>query len=186
MSVDKNNARKPITHVFYGVTVPAYGSKLTLTNGVPGTGVEVGVLGGPISFNTTRGSVTLDSETNEAPLDYKAAAHSLVMSFMMKEMRSDLMQYITNGETLTAADGTKLTTVGTNTDLVENSWVAVWETCAGSGDYEYAMVYDGVVTDGGDISWEKANFNSIPIAITGRPVVTRPAKDQLGHMNTLV
>lgn len=186
MAVTVANVRKPITHVFYGVDIPAYGSKLVLSDGVPSSGTEVGVLGGPIEWNPGRGQEPLDSETNPAPLDYQAAEHSLEMKFKIKEFRADLMQKICNGEAFTAPDGTKIVTVGTNTDLPSSCWVAVWETKAGSGEYEYAIVYDGVVNDGGNISWEKSGYTEVEITIQAKPVTTRPTKDQLGHMNTLV
>ena len=185
MAVTKEYARKPITHVFYGVSVPAYGTKLALVAGVPISGVEVGVLGGPIEWNAGRGQATLESETNEAPLDYLAADHSLEMKFKIKEFRSDLFRFGTNGEVITASDGTKITTAGTNTELEESCWVCVWETQAGSGDYEYGIVYDGVVLDGMNIPLKKSDFGEIDMTVKARPVLTRPSKDQLGHLNTL-
>lgn len=186
MAVEAENARKPITHVFYGVTVPAYGSKLSLSNGVPTSGTEVGALGGPIEWNAGRSEEPFDSETNEAPLSYEAAEHSLEMSIKVKEFKSDVLQKALNGEAFTATDGTKILTVGTNTDLPSTAWVAVWETRAGSGEYEYAIVYNGVAVGGANISLTKASYSEIPLTIRAKPVTTRPTKDQLGHLNLLV
>ena len=185
MAVKSSNAIKPITHVYVGVTIPAAGARLDLTNGAPADGREIGALDGPITWDPSWEMTEFDSETHSSPLEYSADGHALTMKVPMKEMLADNLKLALNGDvteiTETGKEGT-LVTFGGKTELTGTSVVAIWETKAGSGEFGYAIIYNGVVDGGTSVGFSKSDYTVVEVSIKALPITDRASGDQLGHI----
>lgn len=185
MAVNPANRRLPLSHVFADVTLPADNTRVTLVNGVPGSGVEVGALGGPPEVTIQRSTKAFESETHNVPLANDPDTRGMMLKFTMREITGINFQRASGGVLIVEADGTYSIRVGSGNALESHSWMITWETRPGTGLYEAAMIFDGVVTGDVALGLSRSDYSEIAVEIVAQPVLTRPTDDDLGYTTIL-
>ena len=185
MSVNPENRRLPLSHVFVDVVLPAHNTRVALVNGVPGSGVEVGALGGPPEITIQRSTKAFESETHNVPLAHDPDTRGMMLKFSMKEITGINFQRAAGGVLIVEGDGSKSIRIGSGNALESRSWMITWETRPGSGVYEAAMIFNGVVNGDVALKLSRGDYTEISVEIVAQPVLTRPVDDDLGYATIL-
>lgn len=185
MSVNAGNRRLPLSHVFVDVGVPAVNVRVPLINGVPGSGVEVGALGGPPEVTINRSTKAFESETHNVPLAYDPDTRGMRIKFSMKEITGANFHRSAGGVIIVEFDGGQTIHIGSGNGLDSHSWMLTWETRPGTGIYEAAMIYDGIVDGDSSLKLSRGDYSELPVEVVAQPVLTRPVDDDLGYCTFL-
>lgn len=185
MAVDVSKRRLPLSHVFVDVALPAHNARVPLVNGVPGTGVEVGALGGPPEVTIQRTVKAFESETHNVALAHDPDTRGMRIKFGMKEISGVNFQRATGGDLIVELDGGRSVRIGSGNALESHAWLITWETRPGTGIYEAAMIFDGIIEGDVALQLSRGDYSEIAIEVVAQPVLTRPTTDDLGYATFL-
>lgn len=185
MAVNANNRRLPVSHVFMDVVLPSDNERVPLVNGVPGSGIEVGALGGPPEITIQRSTKAFESETHNVALAHDPETRGMVLKFSMKEITGVNFQRASGGALIQHADGSFSIRIGSGNALESHSWMITWETRPGSGIFEAAMIYSGIVSGDVGLKLSRKDYSEMAVEVIAQPVLTRPTDDDLGYATVL-
>ncbi|MCP3685466.1 MAG: hypothetical protein GY861_22670 [bacterium] len=176
------NIAIPLSNFYVDVPVPATGTKLTITAGVPAGGTHIGSTIGEGTWEYARDTIELDLEQYTSIPDGGLIYNneSLTVTIPIAELTKDKLAKAITGE-IVAVDGGHLVTIGGKTEPETFSVVLVAEHRAGSGIYHYFMVYKSISQEGVSLSFSKADGQTYEMSCRGMADMARPAGDQLGH-----
>jgi hypothetical protein len=97
MSLNAANIRVGAAHIYFGVTPPNAGAALSLTNGVPSGGAEVGLTTGESVFTYEVTFFEQDAEQSLAIVAVFAYQEKATIEFAMKEYTADNIETYFNG-----------------------------------------------------------------------------------------
>jgi len=182
MATLTRNIAIPLSNFYVDVPVPATGTKVTLTNGVPTGGVHIGATIGEGVWEYTRDTIELDLEQYSSIPDGGIIFNneSLTMTVPIAEMTKDKLARTVTGD-IVSVDGGHLVTLGGKTEPEAFSILLVAEHRAGSGIFHYFMVYNAISQEGVSLSFSKADGMTYEMSCRGLTMMDRSAGDQLGH-----
>jgi len=186
MAIHVERRRLPLTHVFVDVALPSANGRVSLIQGIPGTGLEIGALGGPPEILIQRTTKAFESETHSVPLAYDPDTRGMTMKFGMREISGINLKLSSGGVLIVEPDGSSSLRFGSGNPLEAHSWLISWETRPGTGEFEHAMIYNGIVSGDVSLKLSRSDYTEIAIEIVGQPILTRPANDNLGYSTTIV
>jgi hypothetical protein len=180
MGFNRENEAKPISNIYFDVSLPAVDANVVLVNGVPSGGTDIGALAKGIKWSPEYDLTADEVENYNAPIGYDKTMTGLKMTVPMKEISGQNLKLASGGKLIVVGDGTKSIRIGTGNDIETHSWLVVWERKAGSGIFEQAMIYEGVVEKAVELQLASADYSVLEITIAGRVVSGRDTTDNLG------
>ena len=167
--------------------VPLADASLVLTAGVPAMGHMVGytVDGNEISWG--RESTSVNADETSAAIDEVISAETLTISgtaYQLEDM--ELLEALLPTGTLEVAAGGSILKFGGLSSLTDKGQIdgaiLVWLMKNQTTKYARFHLYDCVNTGDSAFRVTRVAYGTMPYVLTGRPVPSRTAGDQLGQL----
>ncbi len=174
MAVNEARIVKPLTNLYKDVTLPADNTFLTLSNGVPPSGIHCGAIGS-IGVSNSLETEEKDSENQLAILGAAITSTGVEISVRLKEWTTAGIAWLTAGRR--QGNGFFL---GGTTELSYTSMCVVWEIA--DSEYAFALIYKTYVSSPANIEPEKGSFSEFESTLTAVADTTRVKSDQMGQL----
>lgn len=188
MSFDVTKIHVGAARIFTGVTAAVSGAPptyITHTNGVPGTGTEIGLTEGDCVFQYTLHKVEIQAEQSLGIVDIYADVESAMLTFTMQEANANALKAAFDssvGYDSTAGDGFYF---GGGTAVLAPMTTCVFFSSPrrdNATKYFAGQLYKAYSKDGMNFPMSRTKKGTVKVTLVAIADLTRTAKDQMGYL----
>lgn len=188
MSFDITKIHVGAARIFTGVTAPASGTPptyITHTNGVPGTGTEIGLTDGDTIFTRQLKKTEITAEQSLGPVDIFADSELVQLTFTMQEINANALKQALDssvGYDPTSGDGYYF---GGGTAALAPGTTCVFFSAVrrdNTAKYIVGSVYKAYSKDGLAFPLSRTKKGMVKVTLIGLADLTRTAGDQMGYL----
>lgn len=188
MSLDPTKIHVGAARIWTGVTLPTSGTPPTYivhTNGVPGSGTEIGLTDGDCGFTYTLKKVEITAEQSLGPVDVYSETEMVQLTFSMQEANANALKTAfdpavgydaSSGDGFYFGGGTAVLAPGTS--CIFFSSVRRDNTAK----YFVGAIYKAYSKDGINFPMSRTKKGMVKVTLIGLAVLTRTAGDQMGYL----
>jgi hypothetical protein len=188
MSFDVTKIHVGAARIFTGVTAAVSGAPptyITHTNGVPGTGTEIGLTEGDCTIQYTLHKQEIAAEQSLGIVDIFADTESAMLSFTMQEANAQALKAAFDssvGYDNTAGDAFYF---GGGTAVLAPMTTCVFFSAVrrdAPTKYIVGQLYKAYSKDGFNFSFSRTKKSTVKVTLVAIADLTRTAKDQMGYV----
>lgn len=185
MSYDVTKIHVGAARIFVGVTVAASGTPPTYTthtNGVPGTGTEIGLTDGDTVLHYVLKKVEIMAEQSFGPVDVYSEQQTVELSFTMQESNAAALKQALDSSTgYDSASGDGFYAGNGNAPLAPGTTCVFFSSVRRDNTAKYFVgeIYKAYSKDGLNFPFSRTKKGMVKVMLVGIADLTRTAGDQM-------